>query len=560
MKRSFCRALCALLCCVLLLDISACAKQDSASSEPPVETQQTETIAETEGEKGQGQPLSEEETTYRKDETYHFKETSTHDNIEEIVDNVFRSDDDSFVKGTYERHYSERYTVKGTRVANGDGTFTQTGTIRDEDGHLESSWELVYADENASNAPRNADMIIQQDAYGNIVSVCGSNETQNEDINPEYFTENWKDNRKPYNTHQVEDRNVNMISFRDLMNLHDGNGELIRVFDDSFIWNDDGSITSTNSAEYFQAYDGCSKGYKVRSTSKNWADGTTSELQEVVHDCDENGALIRIFENEFIWNDDGSITSTNSAEYFQDYEDYLKGYKMNQITKTRADGTTSESIGDFTEPDGINTKEHYIRNEDGTEETHIETRKDGSLIRIMELNHVQNADGGTTSIESAEYFQDYEDYLKGYKMNQITKTRADGTTSELISYFTEPDGSKVVESTIRNDDGTEETWNIKHYDEKEALIWFQEVNTMWNADGSTTRTDFVEYLQDYEDILKGYKLKQITKTRADGTTYEFHEEYTYPDGICYKSGFTTNANGAKENYFEEWKDGKKVSK
>ena len=495
MKRSFCRALCALLCCVLLLDISACAKQDSASSEPPVETQQTETIAETEGEKGQGQPLSEEETTYRKDETYHFKETSTHDNIEEIVDNVFRSDDDSFVKGTYERHYSERYTVKGTRVANGDGTFTQTGTIRDEDGHLESSWELVYADENASNAPRNADMIIQQDAYGNIVSVCGSNETQNEDINPEYFTENWKDNRKPYNTHQVEDRNVNMISFRDLMNLHDGNGELIRVFDDSFIWNDD-----------------------------------------------------------------GSITSTNSAEYFQDYEDYLKGYKMNQITKTRADGTTSESIGDFTEPDGINTKEHYIRNEDGTEETHIETRKDGYLIRIMELNHVQNADGGTTSIESAEYFQDYEDYLKGYKMNQITKTRADGTTSELISYFTEPDGSKVVESTIRNDDGTEEIWNIKHYDEKEALIWFQEANTMWNADGSTTRTDFVEYLQDYEDILKGYKLKQITKTRADGTTYEFHEEYTYPDGICYKSGFTTNANGAKENYFEEWKDGKKVSK
>ena len=130
----------------------------------------------------------------------------------------------------------------------------------------------------------------------------------------------------------------------------------------------------------------------------------------------------------------------------------------------------------------------------------------------------------------------------------------------MISYFTEPDGSKVVESTIRNDDGTEEIWNIKHYDEKEALIWFQEANTMWNADGSTTRTDFVEYLQDYEDILKGYKLKQITKTRADGTTYEFHEEYTYPDGICYKSGFTTNANGAKENYFEEWKDGKKVSK
>ena len=406
MKRSFCRALCALLCCVLLLDISACAKQDSASSELPVETQQTETIAETEGEKGQGQPLSEEETTYRKDETYHFKETSTHDNIEEIVDNVFRSDDDSFVKGTYERHYSERYTVKGTRVANGDGTFTQTGTIRDEDGHLESSWELVYADENASNAPRNADMIIQQDAYGNIVSVCGSNETQNEDINPEYFTENWKDNRKPYNTHQVEDRNVNMISFRDLMNLYDGNGDLIRVFDDSFVW---------------------------------------------------------------------------------------------------------------------------------------------------------NADGSTTSTESAEYLQDYEDILKGYKVKQITKTRADGTTSELISYFTEQDGSKVVESTIRNDDGTEETWNIKHYDEKEALIWFQEANTMWNADGSTTRTDFVEYLQDYEDILKGYKLKQITKARADGTTYEFHEEYTYPDGICYKSGFTTNANGAKENYFEEWKDGKKVS-
>ena len=467
MKHSFCRALCALLVCTLLLGISACA--NSASSEPPVETQQTETIAETEGEKGQGQPLSEEETTYRKNETYHFKETSTHDNIEEIVDNVFRSDDDSFVEGTYERHYSERYTVKGTRVANGDGTFTQTGTIRDEDGHLESSWDLVYADENASNAPRNADMIIQQDAYGNIVSVCGSNETQNEDINPEYFTENWKDNRKPYNTHQVEDRNVNMISFRNLMNLHDGNGELIRVFDNSFIWNDDGSITSTNSAEYFQAYDGCSKGYKVRITSKDWADGTTSEYQEVVHDCDENGALIRIIEQSHVQNADGGTTSIESAEYFQDYEDCLKGYKMNQITKTRADGTTSESIGDFTEPDGINTKEHYIRNEDGTEETHIETRKDGSLIRIIELNHVQNADGGTTSTESAEYFQDYEDCLKGYKM------------------------------------------------------------------------------------------KQIKKDRADGTTYEFHGEYWYPDGRYSKAGFTTNANGAKENYFEEWKDGKKVS-
>lgn len=400
MKRYFCLEMCALLCCVLLLGISACTRQDFPSSEPPVESQQTEATAETMGENGQEQKSS-------KDETYHLKETSTHDNIEEIVDNVFRSDDDSFVEGTYERRYSERYTVKGTRVANDDGTFTQTGTITDEDGHLESNWELVYADGDASNAPRNADMIIQQDAYGNIVSVCGSNETQNEDINPEYFTENWKDNRKPFNTHQVEDRIINMISFRDLMNLYDGNGDLIRVFDDSFVWNDDGSITSTNSTEYFQDYDGCSKGYKVRVTSKDWADGTTSEL---------------------------------------------------------------------------------------------------------------------------------------------------------ISYFTEQDGSKVVESTIRNDDGTEETWNIKHYDEKEALIWFQEVNTMWNADGSTTRTDFVEYLQDYEDILKGYKMNQITKTKADGTTYEFHEEYTYPDGICYKSGFTTNANGAKENYFEEWKDGKKVSK
>ena len=400
MKRSFCRVLCILLCCVLLLGISACTRQDFPSSEPPVESQQTEAIAETVGENGQEQKSS-------KDETYHLKETSTHDNIEEIVDNVFRSDDDSFVEGTYERRYSERYTVKGTRVANDDGTFTQTGTITDEDGHLESNWELVYADGDASNAPRNADMIIQQDAYGNIVSVCGSNETQNEDINPEYFTENWIDDRKPYNTHQVEDRNINMISFRDLMNLYDGNGDLIRVFDDSFVWNDDGSTTST---------------------------------------------------------------------------------------------------------------------------------------------------------ESAEYLQDYEDILKGFKLKQITKTRADGTTSELISYFTEQDGSKVVESTIRNDDGTEETWNIKHYDEKEALIWFQEANTMWNADGSTTRTNFVEYLQDYEDILKGYKMNQITKTKADGTTYEFHEEYTYPDGICYKSGFTTNANGAKENYFEEWKDGKKVSK
>ncbi len=407
MKRSFCRVLCILLCCVLLLGISACTRQDFPSSEPPVESQQTEAIAETVGENVLEQPLIEKEATCRKDETYHLKETSTHDNIEEIVDNVFRSDDDSFVEGTYERRYSERYTVKGTRVANDDGTFTQTGTITDEDGHLESNWELVYADGDASNALRNADIIIQQDAYGNIVSVCGSNETQNEDINPEYFTENWIDDRKPYNTHQVEDRNINMISFRDLMNLYDGNGDLIRVFDDSFVWNDDGSTTST---------------------------------------------------------------------------------------------------------------------------------------------------------ESAEYLQDYEDILKGFKLKQITKTRADGTTSELISYFTEQDGSKVVESTIRNDDGTEETWNIKHYDEKEALIWFQEANTMWNADGSTTRTNFVEYLQDYEDILKGYKMNQITKTKADGTTYEFHEEYTYPDGICYKSGFTTNANGAKENYFEEWKDGKKVSK
>ena len=463
MKRYFCLEMCALLCCVLLLGISACTRQDFPSSEPPVESQQTEATAETMGENGQEQKSS-------KDETYHLKETSTHDNIEEIVDNVFRSDDDSFVEGTYERRYSERYTVKGTRVANDDGTFTQTGTITDEDGHLESNWELVYADGDASNAPRNADIIIQQDAYGNIVSVCGSNETQNEDINPEYFTENWIDDRKPYNTHQVEDRNINMISFRDLMNLYDGNGDLIRVFDDSFVWNDDGSITSTNSTEYFQDYDGCSKGYKVRVTSKDWADGTTSELQEVVHDCDKNGALIRIIEQSHIQNNDGGTTSTESAEYFQDYEDILKGYKMNQITKTRADGTTSESIGEFTEPNGINTKEHYIQNEDGTDETHIETRKDGVLIRIIEQSHVHNADGSTTSTESTEYFQDYE------------------------------------------------------------------------------------------DILKGYKLKQITKAKADGTTYEFHEEYTYPDGICYKSGFTTNANGAKENYFEEWKDGKKVSK
>ena len=437
MKRSFCRALCALLGCALLLSISACAKADridSASSEPPVETQQTEATAETEGEKGQGQPLSEEETTYRKNETYHFKETSTHDNIEEIVDNVFRSDDDSFVKGTYERHYRERYTVKGTRVANGDGTFTQTGTIRDEDGHLESSWELVYADENASNAPRNADMIIQQDAYGNIVSVCGSNETQNEDINPEYFTENWKDNRKPYNTHQVEDRNVNMISFRDLMNLHDGNGELIRVFDDSFIWNDD-----------------------------------------------------------------GSITSTNSAEYFQDYEDYLKGYKVNQITKTRADGTTSESIGDFTEPDGINTKEHYIRNEDGTGEDYVEKWKDGR----------KQYDGH---------------WLYDQNENPISMQEV-----------------------------------IYHYDDDGALIRILENEFIWNDDGGTTLINAVEFFQDYEGSLKGYKAKQIKKDRADGTTYELHGEYWYPDGRYSKAGFTTNANGARENYSEEWKDGKKVS-
>lgn len=373
MKRYFCLEMCALLCCVLLLGISACTRQDFPSSEPPVESQQTEATAETMGENGQEQKSS-------KDEPYHLKETSTHDNIEEIVDNVFRSDDDSFVEGTYERRYSERYTVKGTRVANDDGTFTQTGTITDEDGHLESNWELVYADGNASNAPQNADMIIQQDAYGNIVSVCRSNETQNEDINPEYFTENWKDNRKPYNTHQVEDRNINMISFRNLMNLYDGNGDLIRVFDDSFVWNADGSITSTNSAEYFQAYDGCSKGYKVRTTSKDWADGTTSELQEVVHDCDENGALIRIIEQSHIQNNDGGTTSTESMEYFRDYEDILKGYKMNQITKTKADGTTYEFHEEYTYPDGICYKSGFTTNANGAKENYFEEWKDGKKV------------------------------------------------------------------------------------------------------------------------------------------------------------------------------------
>ena len=373
MKRSFCRVLCILLCCVLLLGISACARQDIASFEPPVESQQTEATAETMGENGQEQKSS-------KDETYHLKETSTHDNIEEIVDNVFRSDDDSFVEGTYERRYSERYTVKGTRVANDDGTFTQTGTITDEDGHLESNWELVYADGDASNALRNADIIIQQDAYGNIVSVCGSNETQNEDINPEYFTENWKDNRKPYNTHQVEDRNINMVSFRDLMNLYDGNGDLIGVFDNSFVWNADGSITSTNSAEYFQAYDGCSKGYKVRITSKDWADGTTSELQEVVHDCDENGALIRIIEQSHVQNADGGTTSIESAEYFQDYEDCLKGYKMKQIKKDRADGTTYEFHGEDWYPDGRYSKAGFTTNANGARENYSEEWKDGKKV------------------------------------------------------------------------------------------------------------------------------------------------------------------------------------
>ncbi len=380
MKRSFCRVVCILLCCVLLLGISACARQDLASSEPPVESQQTEAIAETVGENVLEQPLIEEEATCRKDETYHLKETSTHDNIEEIVDNVFRSDDDSFVEGTYERRYSERYTVKGTRVANDDGTFTQTGTITDEDGHLESNWELVYADGDASNAPRNADIIIQQDAYGNIVSVCGSNETQNEDINPEYFTENWIDDRKPYNTHQVEDRNVNMISFQELINLYDGNGDIIRVFDNSFVWNDDGSITSTNSAEYFQDYDGCSKGYKVRITSKDWADGTTSELREVVHDCDKNGALIRIIEQSHVHNADGSTTSTESTEYFQDYEDILKGYKMNQITKTKADGTTYEFHEEYTYPDGICYKSGFTTNANGAKENYFEEWKDGKKV------------------------------------------------------------------------------------------------------------------------------------------------------------------------------------
>lgn len=373
MKRSFCRVLCILLCCVLLLGISACTRQDFPSSEPPVESQQTEATAETMGENGQEQKSS-------KDETYHLKETSTHDNIEEIVDNVFRSDDDSFVEGTYERRYSERYTVKGTRVANDDGTFTQTGTITDEDGHLESNWELVYADGDASNALRNADIIIQQDANGNIVSVCGSNETQNEDINPEYFTENWIDDRKPYNTHQVEDRNVNMISFQELINLYDGNGDIIRVFDNSFVWNDDGSITSTNSAEYFQDYDGCSKGYKVRITSKDWADGTTSELREVVHDCDKNGALIRIIEQSHIQNNDGGTTSTESAEYFQDYEDILKGYKMNQITKTKADGTTYEFHEEYTYPDGICYKSGFTTNANGAKENYFEEWKDGKKV------------------------------------------------------------------------------------------------------------------------------------------------------------------------------------
>ena len=70
MKRSICRALCFLLCCVLLLGISACAKQDLASPEPSIETQRTEVTAETVGENTQEQPISEAEVTHRKVQTY----------------------------------------------------------------------------------------------------------------------------------------------------------------------------------------------------------------------------------------------------------------------------------------------------------------------------------------------------------------------------------------------------------------------------------------------------------------------------------------------------------
>ena len=164
---------------------------------------------------------------------------------------------------------------------------------------------------------------------------------------------------------------------------------------------------------------------------------------------------------------------------------------------------------------------------------------------------------------------------------------ADETTSEFLNEYMEPDGTNTKERSIQNEDGTGEDyvekWKdgrkqydghwlydqnenpismqevIYHYDDDGALIRILENEFIWNDDGGTTLINAVELFQDYEGSLKGYKMKQIKKDRADGTTYELHGEYWYPDGRYSKAGFTTNANGARENYSEEWKDGKKVS-
>ena len=165
-----------------------------------------------------------------------------------------------------------------------------------------------------------------------------------------------------------------------------------------------------------------------------------------------------------------------------------------------ADETTSESINEYTEPDGTNTKERYIQNDDGTEEDFVEKWKDGQ----------KQYDGH---------------WLYDQNENPISMQEV-----------------------------------IYHYDDDGALIRILENEFIWNDDGGTTLINAAELFQDYEGSLKGYKTKQIKKDRADGTTYEFHGEYWYPDGRYSKAGFTTNANGVRENYSEEWKDGKKVSK
>ena len=164
-----------------------------------------------------------------------------------------------------------------------------------------------------------------------------------------------------------------------------------------------------------------------------------------------------------------------------------------------ADETTSESINEYTEPDGTNTKERYIQNDDGTGEDFVEKWKDGQ---------------------------------KQYDGHWVYDQNENPISMQEVMY---------------------------HYDEDGALIRILENEFIWNDDGGTTLINAAELFQDYEGSLKGYKMKRIKKDRADGTTYEFHGEYWYPDGRYSKAGFTTNANGARENYSEEWKDGKKVS-